>query len=89
MFGFRGHFPTRSRRYPTTPGCLRGARQEWRDQRTLCFHDIDAATPVCRVRADELEVFDASDDVVLVVATGCSLGAATPQDRRSLPHHCQ
>ncbi|MFD9984443.1 replication initiator [Streptomyces massasporeus] len=30
MLGFRGHFPTKSRRYSTTLGALRDARAEWR-----------------------------------------------------------
>ncbi|WP_406254971.1 replication initiator [Streptomyces chartreusis] len=30
MLGFRGHFSTKSRRYSTTLGALRGARADWR-----------------------------------------------------------
>ncbi|MBO0729267.1 MAG: zinc finger-like domain-containing protein [Acidimicrobiaceae bacterium] len=33
MLGFGGHFSTRSRRYSTTLGCLRQARQDWRMRR--------------------------------------------------------
>jgi hypothetical protein len=32
MFGFRGHFSTRSRCYSTTQGCLRQARHDWRNR---------------------------------------------------------
>jgi hypothetical protein len=35
MLGFRGHFSTKSRRYSTTLGCLRQARQDWRKHRLV------------------------------------------------------
>ena len=82
MLGFRGHFATKSRRYSTTLGCLRGAREEWRHQRTLNAHQLDPNTPVRRVRTDELDAFNADDDLVLVVGNwtytgrGHSIGEA-------------
>jgi hypothetical protein len=46
---------------------LRGAREEWRHQRTLHSHQLDPATPVKRVRTDELDAFTDEDDLVLVI----------------------
>lgn len=70
MLGFRGHFSTKSRRYSTTLGCLRGARRRWRTARTLAAHGLDPDTPVERCRMVDME--DAGDiskfgDAVLVV----------------------
>jgi hypothetical protein len=67
MLGFRGHFATKSRRYSTTLGCLRGARQQWRNLRTLHAHHIDPATPVRRIGVVDLGDFDTDQDTVLVV----------------------
>jgi hypothetical protein len=67
MLGFRGHFATKSRRYSTTLGCLRAARQEWRNQRTLYAHHVDPATPVLRIRVRDLADFEADQDTVLVI----------------------
>jgi len=69
MLGFRGHFSTKSRRYSTTLGCLRSARQTWRTAHTLSAHGLDLATPVVHIHAQELEEFDRMtiDDTVLVV----------------------
>jgi hypothetical protein len=67
MLGFRGHFATKTRRYSTTLGCLRGAREQWRNQHTLRAHNIDPATPIQRVHLGELDSFDSHADVVLIV----------------------
>ena len=82
MLGFRGHFATKSRRYSTTLGCLRAAREDWRHRRTLHSHRLDPVTPVRRVRTDELDAFTVEDDLVLVVGNwnytgrGYSIGEA-------------
>lgn len=68
MLGFRGHFSTKSRRYSTTMGALRGERKAYRvaqDQRR---------------RADLAEVADPAhdddpDDSTLVIATWEFVGA--------------
>jgi hypothetical protein len=64
MFGFGGHFSTKSRRYSTTLGALRRAR---------------VAYAICRRRGDTLPL-DAwgrpeDDQVVIVVASWCYLGS--------------
>ena len=46
MLGFRGHFSTKSRRYSTTLGCLREARRNWRDQRTLASYGLPFSATV-------------------------------------------
>jgi hypothetical protein len=61
------HFSTRSRRYSTTLGSLRRARQDWQDRRTLEAHRLDPDTPVVRARAEETGHLNGDDDVVLVV----------------------
>lgn len=44
MFGYRGHFATKSRRYSTTMRALRAARRDWqRRQRPLPSHHGDRA----------------------------------------------
>jgi hypothetical protein len=48
MLGFRGHFSTKSRRYSTTLGCLRQARQEWRNQRLVAALRYPEGTHVQR-----------------------------------------
>ena len=55
MLGFRGHFSTKSRRFSTTLGRLRGARAQYR-----------RANPSAGAR--ELEA-EADDDTTLVLAT--------------------
>ncbi|WP_344625985.1 replication initiator [Kitasatospora arboriphila] len=43
MLGFRGHFSTKTRKYSTTLGALRGARTAWRRAQTLqLLHGPDA-----------------------------------------------
>ena len=39
MLGFRGHFVTKSRRYPTTLGDLRAARAAYRAHQDKPTHD--------------------------------------------------
>jgi hypothetical protein len=46
--GYRGHFSTRSRRYSTTLGCLRRARQEWRNNRLVAALGYPQETQVQR-----------------------------------------
>ena len=42
MFGYRGHFATKSRRYSTTMRVLRAARRDWvRRQQPTARHEID------------------------------------------------
>ena len=70
MLGFRGHFATKSRRYSTTLGCLRGARQQWRTAHTLHAHGLDTATPVARLNLqdlDDTEIPLHDDETVLVI----------------------
>ncbi|MGW2397508.1 replication initiator [Kitasatospora sp. NPDC001664] len=43
MLGFRGHFSTKTRRYSTTLGALRGARAAWRRAQTLEHLGLDQA----------------------------------------------
>jgi hypothetical protein len=74
MLGFRGHFSTKTRRYSTTLGCLRQARQTWRHQRTLDTHNIDAAIPVRRFNVKDLERFESGDDMILVVGNWQYMG---------------
>jgi hypothetical protein len=70
MLGFRGHYSTKSRRYSTTLGCLRRARQQWRTAHTLGATGLDPATPVARINLqdlDDLDLGDRDEDRVLVV----------------------
>ena len=62
MLGFRGHFSTRSRRYSTTLGQLRAAREHH-------ARDNDITT-------GRLPLFD--EDTVLVIANGSTQAKATP-----------
>jgi hypothetical protein len=48
MLGFRGHFSTKSRRYSTTLGCLRKARQDWRNNRLVAVLGYADHTRVLR-----------------------------------------
>jgi hypothetical protein len=50
MLGFRGHFSTKSRRYSTTMGQLRGERRAWREAHTPTRPPLDHG--IC---PDELE----------------------------------
>ena len=70
MLGFRGHFSTKTRRYSTTLGCLRSARQQWRSAHILDAHGLDPATPVARLTVqdlDDLFTLDHYNETVLVV----------------------
>jgi hypothetical protein len=72
MLAFRGHFATKSRRYSTTLGCLRGVRRSWRIARSLKAHGIDPAARVSRRSVhelDDLEVDPDSQDTVLVIGS--------------------
>lgn len=43
MFGYRGHFVTKSRHYSTTTRVLRAARRDWvRRQQPIARHDGDS-----------------------------------------------
>ena len=44
MLGFRGHFSTKTRRYSTTLGALRGARADWRAQQERRERGLDPST---------------------------------------------
>jgi hypothetical protein len=48
MLGFRGHYLTKSRRYSTTLGCLRQARQDWRNNRLIAALGYPEDTAVRR-----------------------------------------
>ena len=50
MLGFRGHFSTKSRRYSTTMGHLRGERRAWREAHTASRPPLDDG-----IDPDELE----------------------------------
>jgi hypothetical protein len=66
----KGHFSTKTRRYSTTLGCLRSARQRWRTAHTLAAHRLDPASSVLRLSVedlDDLQTLDHDDDTVLVV----------------------
>jgi hypothetical protein len=67
MLGFRGHFSTKTRRYSTTLGCLRAAREQWRRQRTFNAHNLDLDTPTIRVHTEDLDDLDIDEDVVLII----------------------
>jgi hypothetical protein len=70
MLGFRGHFSTKTRRYSTTLGCLRGARRRWQTTRTLVSHGLDPATTVERHNIKELDntgLLEQLGNTVLVV----------------------
>ncbi|MEV7178263.1 replication initiator [Kitasatospora sp. NPDC093679] len=45
MLGFRGHFSTKSRRYSTTLGALRGARRAWQTERARLRHGHPPVDP--------------------------------------------
>ncbi|MEV6212720.1 replication initiator [Kitasatospora sp. NPDC051914] len=45
MLGFRGHFSTKSRRYSTTLGALRGARRTWQTEQARLRHGHPPVDP--------------------------------------------
>ncbi|GAA3056367.1 replication initiator protein RepSA [Kitasatospora albolonga] len=45
MLGFRGHFSTKSRRYSTTLGALRGARRTWQSEQARMRDGVEALDP--------------------------------------------
>ena len=45
MLGFKGHFSTKSRRYSTTLGALRGARRTWRTEQARLRHNLPEFDP--------------------------------------------
>ncbi len=65
MLGFRGHFSTKSRRYSTTMGYLRGERRAWREAHTPQRPPVDPG-----IDPDELE------ESTLVVVRGWSFDGA-------------
>ena len=65
MLGFRGHFSTKSRRYSTTMGYLRGERRAWREAHTPGRPLLDDG-----IEPDELE------PNTLVVVRGWSFDGA-------------
>jgi hypothetical protein len=92
MLGFRGHFSTKSRRYSTTLGCLRRARQEWRTAKTLTAHGLDPHTPVRRCPANDLDEFDHSEedeDTVLLIGSWIYTGRQRRYGSWCAPATCQ